>query len=515
MKKHKPKLNIRAIVIAIVLLGLMIWGITKGLTSLISYFQDRNYQVEDESMYKSPPAVEEIAYCVEGEGIYLITTNIHDQAREPIQITTGDDFAPSWNTTGTKLYFLRKTETQQINVMFYNREDNRLHPSVLATFSEIDIPNINRSFIRITHDGKYVIVSSYDWGIDVWNIATEKKELNFPMEKVYQYMSTFSRNNKFFLFTVTNLYNKQFIYGVEKQEPAATLYLATADFSTITPFDSSNIAYQGYTFSINGYTFAYSKNQEIFYVDSIESLTPVKVADGSWPSIRPTLTEKARAEYRWESPYWSSFDFTNIAGFIPIPKKDLLVVATPHQLASIQLTNKTVTNYTETLPDKTQSTYMGWKLIDFSYQDVNLDQIPELLASWWPGGIEVGAERISFFQVTDQGKLREQFSSRHPHKNRVEFQDLNGDNIKELLNIYLDTSEGEPSNLENLYWQDILTWTGSSWEIMNSKFPDEYKKLKVTYENFLLAALKEPDDYGESLYLIQDLLAQVKTLLDS
>jgi hypothetical protein len=92
---------------------------------------------------------------------------------------------------------------------------------------------------------------------------------------------------------------------------------------------------------------------------------------------------------------------------------------------------------------------------------------------------------------------------------------LNGDNIKELLNIYLDTSEGEPSNLENLYWQDILTWTGSSWEIMNSKFPDEYKKLKVTYENFLLAALKEPDDYGESLYLIQDLLAQVKTLLDS
>jgi hypothetical protein len=95
----------------------------------------------------------------------------------------------------------------------------------------------------------------------------------------------------------------------------------------------------------------------------------------------------------------------------------------------------------------------------------------------------------------------------------VQFKDLDGDGTNELVNIYLDAHQDAGSNLENLYWEDILVWDGTTWIISNQRFSEQYSKLKETYEVFLVDAIKKPDDYGESLYLIQDLLEKVNSLL--
>jgi hypothetical protein len=512
VKRKKQRLNYKAIGIAIVVLALLGWGVYEGIAWGIHKIIESRYTVEDETLYKSPPASEEIAFRRNGEGLYIIQSSSSSTSQKAVAITNGDDYCPSWDTYGKGLYFIRKTTTNQLHVMYYNRDENLLMPNPLQTFSELDIPNIENTFIRISHDGKYVITSSYDWGINVWNIQTGKKEKDFPMQSVYNYLQIFSRNNKFFLFTATNLYDKQFIVGVEQPKPFSTLYFATSTFEMTTPIDSSTEAFQGYSFSFNGYTFAYAKDNQIYYVDSIETLTPIALTEGSYPSIRPTLTEKKRKEYRWHPPYWYNLDVTNIAGFIPLTDQQLLLIATPHELGTIQLQQKTLYIHAETVQNH-QNTYLGWKLIDFLYQDVNYDTKPELLVSWWSGGIEVGAERISFFEVDRNGKLKEQFRSQHGQKNIVQFKDLDGDGTNELVNIYLDAHQDAGSNLENLYWEDILVWDGTTWIISNQRFSEQYSKLKETYEVFLVDAIKKPDDYGESLYLIQDLLEKVNSLL--
>jgi hypothetical protein len=512
VKRKKQRLNFIAIGIATLLLVLVGWGLYKGVSWGLHYIIESRYTAEDETLYRSPPASEEIVFQKKGEGLFITQSSGTEDSRTVVSITTGDDYCPSWDTTGKGLYFIRKTTNNQLNLMYYNRDENLLMPNPLQTFTELDIPNIENSFIRVSHDGKYLIVSSYDWGINVWNVHTGAKENHFSMEKTYDYMNIFSRNSKFFLFSCTNLYDKQFIHGIDKPEPSATLYLATNTFEQITKIDSSFDAFEGYSFSLNGYTFAYAKEGSVYYVDSIESLKPIVIAQGSYPSIRPTLTEKKRKDYRWSPPFWSAIDITNIAGLIQVPDQPIVLLATPHEIATIHIQQNTLLKYTEKRQNN-ETSYMGWKLIDFLYQDVNFDTEPELLASWWPGGLEIGAERISFFELRSDGQLKEQFSSQRSQKNIVQFKDLDGDGTNELVNIYLDTQKNTGLNLESLYWEDILVWNGNTWIIANQRFSEQYSKLKETYEVFLIDAIKKPDDYGESLYLIQDLLEKVNSLL--
>ncbi|MDD4615321.1 MAG: hypothetical protein PHI40_07975, partial [Caldisericia bacterium] len=506
------RLNIKAIGIATLLLILIGWGLYKGVSWGVHKIIESRYSIEDETLYKSPPASEEIVFQRKGEGLFITQSSGLEDSRRTVSITTGDDYCPSWDTTGKGLYFIRKTTNNQLNLMYYNRNENLLMPNPLQTFTELDIPNIDNSFITISHDGKYVIVSSYDWGINVWNIQTGEREISFPMEKTYEYMNIFSRNGKFFLFSCTNLYDKQFIHGIDKPAPSSTLYLSTISLDRIVQIDVSPEAFQGYCFSLNGYTFTYAKEGSIYYVDSIESPKPTLLSEGTFPSIRPTLTEKKRKEYRWHSPFWSPVDMTNIAGFLQIPDQPFILLATPHELITIHSQQQACIQYTEKVRNQ-ETSYMGWKLIDFQYQDINYDTQPELLATWWPGGLEIGAERISFFALQNDGQLKEQFTSQRSHKNIVQFKDLDGDGTNELVNIYLDTQKDAGLNLENLYWEDILVWNGNTWVNANHRFSEQYSKLKETYEVFLIDAIKKPDDYGESLYLIQDLLEKVNSLL--
>jgi hypothetical protein len=512
VKTKKQRLNYFTIGIVLVIIVAIVGFSWYGVTSLISYIQERTYTVEDETLFRSPPASEEILYRKPNEGIFIITPSIDTEAQIAVNLTSGEDYAPSWNNAGNGFYFLRKTDTSLFNLMYFNFDEHILQPGFIQSFTELDIPNIDSSFVRISPDGKYVIVSSYDWGISVLNVSSGKIIQDFPMDEVYEYLDIFSRNNKFFLFTQTNLYEKQFIHGVNKPNPSANIYLATSTLDTFIKVDTSMNFFEGYSFSSNGYTFSYSKDGTIYYVDSIETINPLAVAEGCSPDIRPTITLKKKNQYKWKPPFWSNFDFTNIANFLSLKDKNLLIVSTPHELATIDTSKESLTLYYD--DEEKETSYLGWKLIDFLYEDINLDNTPELLISWWPGGDEVGAERISFFSILQNGTLKEQYISRHDHKNLISFIDLNGDDTKELLNIYLDASGGESSNLENLYWEDILIWNGNKWKIANYQFSDEYEKLKKSYEIFLVEAIKKPDDYGKSLNVIKTLLDRVDSLLN-
>ncbi|MCK5848460.1 MAG: hypothetical protein KAH01_04620 [Caldisericia bacterium] len=512
MKTKKQRLNYFTISIVLVVIVAIVGISWYGISSLVSTIQEQLYTVEDESLFLSPPQSEEILYRKLNEGIFIITPSIDEEAQVAVKLTSGEDYAPSWNNAGNGFYFLRKTDTSLFNLMYFNYDEHILQPGFIQSFTELDIPNIDSSFVRISPDGKHVIVSSYDWGISVLNVESGKLIPDFPMDKVYQCLDIFSRNNKFFLFTQTNLYDKQFIYGVSKPDPSANLYFATSSLETFINVDKSMDFFNGYSFSSNGYTFSYSKDDTIYYVDSIANIKPLAVTKGCSPDIRPTMTLKKLNQYKWKPPFWSNFDFTNVANFLSLKEKNIIVVSTPHELATIDTSNESLTFYYD---DKEKETsYLGWKLIDFLYEDVNLDNEPELLVSWWPGGDEVGAERISFFSILPNGILKEQYVSRYAHKNLISFKDLNGDGIKELLNIYLDASGGESSNLENLYWEDILIWNGKEWKISNHQFSDKYEKLKESYEVFLVEAIKKPDDYGKSLNLIKTLLDKVDSLLN-
>lgn len=515
MKRGRSRIIRRVIVYIILLLffGSIIFGLGFGIYKITSLFGPHPYE-EDEKKILSVPN-EEIVFKKGTEGLYLYETG----SKKLQKLTDGDDFAPSWNNEGTGFYFLRRMKDGNLHLFFLDLANKTvLESQDVQPLTILEIPNIDRDIVKIAPDGSKIAVSSYDWGTQV--VDLKKRGINSDIKerdmKAYamswNFFDHFSRNSKYFLFTVTNPYKEQFILGTVVRKPGSTLYLAQTDLAWKQAIDfSEKDHFLGYTFSSNGYSFAYSKGETLYYVDSMQEIKPEAIATGSFPSIKPN---QSKSKYVIRKPFWVDFDFSNLAGFLQTEAygKKFVIAATPHFMASLDLADKKVHIYTEkTLGSKT--IYLGWKLIDFLEEDLHGDRNKEVLASWWAGGASIGAEKIAIFNLSSNGTLKKMFETKNRDKNKMEITDLNGDGQKEVLNVYLDFSGSDNSALEGLYWKDIYVWKNNRLIMDNKNFKDVYTELISKYQIFLANAIKNPDQYGNNLYMIQRLLQQAREIV--
>jgi len=497
--KKRVALIIATLIVCCIAL-LLGFGIYKLGSFVFSLFKPA---VEDETLYKSP-AYEEIAFSRGKDGIWIIDS----VGKNLRQVTTGDDYAPSWNEDGSILYLLRKNQDGNIDLMKFNYKELKLEPDPVKTFSYLSIPNIQDSFIKVSADESKIVISSFDWGISILDVKSGKVVSN-SFSEAWKYFDIFSRNSKFFLFSEYYPYDYSFIGGIEKRKPKSTLNFATVDLLQIREIDSSSNQFKGCSFSKNSYTFAYSKDGAIMYVDSIENIKPIKLTDGFYPSIRPQIKKK----YRISEPFWRDFDFTNLTGFIQYEAygKRFIAAATPHEIANIDIPSKKVVFFRD---KKTNSSYLGWKLIDFSLLDINKDNDLELLASFWGGGENISAERISIFKIERDGKRKEIFITQGKPMNRIEIIDLNGDGTNEILNVYNDLVLYGNSLMNSLIWEDVYSWEGNEFKLNNKAYKNVYLELAESYKAFLRNALENPDKYGKELYIIKELLKRAETILN-
>lgn len=515
MRRGKTRIIRRLIVYSIVfiLLGSIILGLVLGAIKLFnSFFASRSFK-EDETMVLSVPN-EEIVFKRGTEGLFIYET----VSKKLQKMTDGNDFAPSWNKEGTGFYFLRKMTDNNLHLFFLDLANKTVvETEGVDPLTLLEIPNIDRDIVKISPDGTRIAVSSYDWGIQV--IDLYKRGMNSDIkerdmkafDKCWDLFDHYSRNSKFFLFSVTNPYAKQFISGTIARKPGATLFLAFTDLTWKQAIDfSDKDPFLGYSFSSNAYSFAYAKGETVYYVDSIKTPVPEAVSVGSFPAIRPNHPQKIKLS----KPFWVGFDFSNLAGFLSIDAygKKFVIAGTPHYLASIDLADKKVKIYSEkSLGSK--NIYLGWKLIDFLEEDLNQDLQKEILASWWAGGSAIGAEKIAIFSLTKNGTLEKLFETKKRDKNQLQILDLNGDAQKEVFNLYLDNGGSDNTALEGLYWKDIYTWKEGKLLMDNQSYPEVYSDLITKYQTFLANAIQHPDQYGNNLYMIQQLLKQARDIV--
>lgn len=516
MSRGKSRIIRRLIVYCIVfiLLGSILFGIGYGAIKLFKSIFGSHPLVEDENMIISVPN-EEILFKKGSEGLFIYET----VSKKLQKMTEGNDFAPSWNKDGSGFYFLRKMTDGNLHLFFLDLNNKTVvETEGVQPLTILEIPNIERDIIKISPDGTKVAVSSYDWGIQLIDlykrgVNSDIKERDMKAyEKCWDLFDHFSRNSKYFLFSVTDPYAKQFITGTSVRKPGSTLFLAQTDLNWKVAIDfSEKDRFLGYSFSQNAYSFAYSKGETLYYVDSLKTPKPEPVAVGSFPAIRPVNQLK---KYIISKPFWVSFDFTNLAGFISTEAfgKKFVIAGTPHYLASIDLADKRVKIYSEK-SFGSQSIYLGWKLIDFLEEDLNNDREKEILASWWAGGSAIGAEKVAIFKLTAKGTLSKLFETLNRDKNYLQISDLNGDGQKEVFNLYLDNGGSDNTALEGLYWKDIYSWKENELVMDNLKYPDVYAELITKYQTFLTNAIKNPDQYGNNLYMIQRLLKQAREIV--
>lgn len=502
-KKRKIKKRLAVIIatlITICIISLLVFSIYKLGSYVFSLFKP---QQEDETLYKSP-VYEEIIFSRGKNGIWIIDS----VGKNLRQLTSGDDYAPSWNEDGSAFYFLRRNPDGSISLMKFNYADSKLEPNQLQTFSYITIPNVENSFIKISESGDKIAISSFDWGISLVDVKTGKVVSN-SFSDTWKYYDIFSRNSKFFLFSEYYPYDYNFIKGIDKREKRSVLNLATTDLLEIQEIASSESQFKGYSFSKNSYTFSYSKDGAIMYVDSIDDLKPIKLTDGFYPSIRP----QPKYKYKIMEPFWKKFDFTNVTGRIEYEAygKKFILIATPHEIANIDVPSKKISFFKD---KETNSTYLGWKLIDFALIDINNDKMGELLTSFWGGGENTSAERISIFKTEKDGSLKEIFLSKNKPLNRLEIIDLNGDGLSEVLNVYNDMVHFGNNLMNSLIWEDVYSWINGKYELSNNAYKNIYLELAESYKAFLKNALSNPDKFGKELYVIKELLRRAEVILN-
>lgn len=502
-KKIKIKKRLAVVIAALIIIcivSLLGFGIYKLGVYVFSLFKP---QQEDETMYKSP-AYEEILFSREDQGIWIIDS----VGKNLRQLTSGDDYAPSWNEDGSSFYFLRRNPDESVSLMKFNYTESKLEPNQLQTFSYITIPNIQNSFIKISESGDKIAISSFDWGISLIDVKTGKVISN-SFSDAWKYYDIFSRNSKFFLFSEYYPYDYNFIKGIDKRAKRSVLNFATTDLLEIQEVASSENQFKGYSFSKNSYTFSYSKDGAIMYVESINEIKPTKLTDGFYPSIRP----QPKYKYKIMEPFWKNVDFTNVTGRIDYEAygKKFILIATPHEIANIDVPLKKISFCKD---KETNSTYLGWKLIDFALIDINNDKMSELLTSFWGGGENISAERISIFKTEKNGSFKEIFLSKNKPLNRIEIIDLNGDGLSEILNVYNDMVHFGNSLMNSLIWEDVYSWINGKYELSNNDYKNIYLELAESYRAFLKNALSNPDKFGKDLYIIKELLRRAETILN-
>jgi len=516
MKRGRSRIIRRVIGYLVLLLffGSVLFGAIFGVYKLANSLFGSHPFEEDEKKILSVPN-EEIVFKKGIEGLFVYETG----SKKIQKLTDGDDFAPSWNLDGTGFYFLRRMKDSNLHLFFLDLTNKTvLESQDVQPLSLLEIPNIDRDIVKISPDGLKIAVSSYDWGIQL--VDLKKRGINSDIKErdmkaysnCWDLFDHFSRNSKYFLFTVTNPYPEQFILGTTIRKPGSTLFLAQTDLTWKQSIAfSEKERFLGYSFSCNGYSFAYSKGETLYYVDSLQDIKPEAIATGSFPTIRPILS---KTKYIIRKPFWVDFDFSNLAGFLQTESygKKFVIAATPHYMASIDLADKKVHIYAEkTFGSK--SIYLGWKLIDFLEEDLQGDRNYEVLASWWAGGTAIGAEKIAIFNLASNGSLKKLFETKSRDKNKMEISELNGDGQKEVLNVYLDYSGSDNTSLEGLYWKDIYVWKSDKLTMDNKNYKDVYTELISKYQFFLANAIKNPDQYGNNLYMIQRLLQQAREIV--
>jgi hypothetical protein len=515
MRRGKVRIIRRLAVYCIVfiLIGSVLYGLGYGSFRIFKALVGSHPLIEDENKIISV-SNEEIVFKKGTEGLFRFET----VSKKVDKLTDGNDFAPSWNVEGTGFHFLRKMPDGNLHLFFLDLLNKTvLEKEGVDPITILEIPNIDRDIVKISPDGSKIAVSSYDWGIQYIDLAkrgmnSDIKERDMKAyEKCWDLFDHFSRNSKFFLFTVTNPYEKKFITGITTGKSGSILYLAQTDLTWKLEIDfSEKDRFLGYSFSHNAYSFAYAKGETLYYVDSLKDPKPQAFAVGSFPSIRPIQTKK----YSIRKPFWVSFDFTNLSGFLLTEAfgKKFVIAGTPHYLACINLADKKVRIYSEKSLGS-PSIYLGWKLIDFLEDDLNNNRDKEFLASWWAGGTSIGAEKIAIFKLTTKGTLTKIFESKNRYKNTLQISDLNGDGSKEVFNLYLDNGGSDNTALEGLYWKDIYSWKDNRFVLDNQNYPNVYSELINKYETFLVNAIKNPDQYGNNLYMIQRLLKQAREIV--
>ena len=138
----------------------------------------------------------------------------------------------------------------------------------------------------------------------------------------------------------------------------------------------------------------------------------------------------------------------------------------------------------------------------------------ELLTSFWGGGENTSAERISIFKTEKDGSLKEIFLSKNKPLNRIEIIDLNGDGLSEVLNVYNDMVHFGNNLMNSLIWEDVYSWINGKYELRNKDYKNIYLELAESYKAFLKNALSNPDKFGKELYVIKELLRRAEVILN-
>ncbi len=504
-KKRIRKIIVRLIALLIVLglIGAAFFGLYR---LVVNVFFDRRPAQEDETLFLSPPS-EEILFVRPGEGIFIAQDT---QGRTIQQLTNAHDFAPSWKQDGSGFYFLRKTPANELHLMFYNYLQGQLGESSIQTFSPLEIPNPDNDTIKISPDGSLIAVSSYDWGLQVFEVSS-KKVVSRSFEQCWEFWDIFSRNSKFCLLaTRPHPQPLQLVHGAGTSSQDHILYFATTDLRSLQHVDSSSQPFQGMSFSRNGYTFAYAKEGSIYYVDTIQNIQPQAIIDGIQPAIRQVSDPR---KYRLIRPFWADFEVSNLVDILKWEEdnKAFLVLGTPGYLALADLSHQSIWHFSE---NRRKEQRLGWKMMDFFLADINNNSRKELIASWWSGGNSEGAERISIFSLdSSAGKMNEIFRTQGKYHNTLQITDLNENGINDLLNMYSDVSGEGNMALDALIWTDVYTWDGSKYQLNNERFSHVYFELAESYRAFLIKALRNPDHYGSDLYLIRELLERANAII--
>ena len=504
-RKRIKRIIVRLIVfiIVLILIGILGYGLIRWVSQA---FFHRIPAQEDEKLHLSPPN-EEILFVRFDEGIFITDP----QGRNIRQLTNANDLAPSWKADGSGFYFLRLTANRELHLLFYDYIQGQLSESAVQTFSSMEIPNPENDFIKISPDGNRIAISSYDWGIQIMELST-KRVISRSFLQCWDFWDLMSRNSKFVLLaTRPHSRAMRFVSGGDEAISRPGLWLAETNMQSMKRIDESALPFQGMSFSRNGYTFAYSKEGYIYYVDSIQEIQPSRVTEGVFPAIRPLSDPK---KYPLLKPFWADFDLSNLVAILSWDhqSKGYMVLATPNHIALVDLEDQRLDFYTE---GKKKERHLGWKLMDFFLADINGNQERELIASWWPGGEMKGAERISIFAFDSSGKkIKEVFKTYGKYQNTLQIFDLNGDGFKDLLNMYSDVSGEGNEAMDALIWTDVYTWDGQAYQLSNERFADLYRELVESYRIFLAQALRQPDLYGNRLYIIRDLLNRANAILD-
>lgn len=490
-------------------IGLALFFSVKGILKL---FQSAPILKEEENLHLSPPSNEDILYIGLDSKIHLYQTGM----KQDHVLTKGDDFAPSWDKDGSGFYFLRKLESDTFAVYYYSLADQMEKIlSVQEIYTAYDLPDPDHTWIRFSPDGLRIIQSSMEFGIQV--IDREKtapetffKRKTVSLRTIWSDLSLNSRNDRFCLLSSHRKKTASYVQGITSSLPVVNqLFLAQTDLADIRLVDQSETPFQGYSFSQNGYTFVYSKNNQIYYVDSIQKIQPMLLIEGTFPSIKP------ETRYGTLPPKWTDFNLINAVLIQPLPSPyhQSYLLANDHSLAIYQIDKQRLYPYHDR--GKLKSSLLGYQLTDILITEVTGDENPDILCSWQSHEKALGAERLSHFTLTQEGRLKEVFRSSGQMRNSWKWVDLNQDGVLEVLDLSIDREGEDASMLENLAWADVYQVSSSGWKRCNDLFPSYYQGWVDKYKDFLSNAIKNPSQYGKWISVLENWIHQAEILSQS